>query len=462
MADLTPLTPEWWIDRLLAKLWADVPRMERMDRYHRGDHDLPFVRDEEVAAEYRALLRRSKSNFMRVVIDAGVERQNVLGFRTGDDEADRLAHEWWDANGLDSESPLGFESAQTLGRTYLSVWTGETVDDVPRIAFEDARQTIVEHVPGDRRKRAAGLKVWADEWTGETRVNLYLPDALLKFRQAGGPTDQSSRRVPTAGRRSWELIEEVPNPFGAVTLIPLVNRPSLSCDPDGESEIDDVIDSQDRINALLFERGLAAWLTAYRQKWATGLEVPVDEQGQPISPFKAAIDQVVVGEDPATRFGTFDATDLGPYIEAIEQDVQHIAVQTRTPRHYFLQQGQSPSGDAIKSAEAGLVAKVLAKNRVAGRAIGEAINLARIAAGLDPLPHVEVRWADPEFRTYGELVDGVVKELAAGLITREMAMEKLGYTDSQVTRARLDRMTETLLAEAEIPADLEGPEPSAA
>src|SRR5690606_38050895 len=213
--------------------------------------------------------------------------------------------------------------------------------------------------------------------------------------------------------QQWEEVGLVKNPSGEIPLIPLVNRPSVLKRPDGESELEDVYLTQDRINEMLFNRALAAWTTAYRQKWATGLEIPVDEDGNPVQPFEAAIDRLWVSEDERTRFGEFGATDLKPFIEAVEEDVQHIAVQTRTPRHYFVQQGQAPSGDAIKSAEAGLVAKVFEKQAYLGRGFAEAMRLAKVMAG-EPAPPLEVVWADPEFRTMGELTDAVIKQHQAG------------------------------------------------
>jgi hypothetical protein len=73
------------------------------------------------------------------------------------------------------------------------------------------------------------------------------------------------------------------------------------------------------------------------------------------------------------RFGQFAQTDLTVFVKAVEMLVQHIASQTRTPPHYFALTGQFPSGDAIKSAETGLVAKVRRKMRPLRRGWEEVI-----------------------------------------------------------------------------------------
>ncbi|MCZ7537812.1 MAG: phage portal protein [Acidimicrobiia bacterium] len=135
------------------------------------------------------------------------------------------------------------------------------------------------------------------------------------------------------------------------------------------------------------------------------------------------------------KFGEFEQTDLGGYISAIEQDVLHIAVTSRTPRHYLIEQGQSPSGDAIRSAEAGLVAKVRRKMRPFGECFEEVLRLARRFDGLgEPPPDSEIIWADPQTRTEAETTDAVIKKFQAGLIPWRTAVEDLGYTQTEIAR----------------------------
>jgi hypothetical protein len=72
------------------------------------------------------------------------------------------------------------------------------------------------------------------------------------------------------------------------------------------------------------------------------------------------IDRMWTSGDPET-VRPVRADRPGVFVKAVEMLVQHIASQTRTPPHYFALTGQFPSGDAIKSAETGLVAKVRRK-----------------------------------------------------------------------------------------------------
>lgn len=90
------------------------------------------------------------------------------------------------------------------------------------------------------------------------------------------------------------------------------------------------------MNKRLADLSLAAEFGAFKQKWATGFELPTDENGQPVEDVKTALTRMMVSDDDKTKFGSFDATDLGPYIESIKQDVLHAAAVSQTPPHHII------------------------------------------------------------------------------------------------------------------------------
>jgi hypothetical protein len=472
--------PAWWLHRLTGCLARDQARMVLMDRYYRGEHPLPFV-PRKLRSEFTVMLARSRSNFMRIVVDAPAERLRLQGFRSPDaEDADDELWGWWVDNHMEIDSNIAICDAFKMARAYMSIWRFTGEDDA-RVQVEDPRGTYVDYDQLNRHRRVAALRVWNDDWTGKVRADVWLPDACYQYIadkdkftasqlwppgwEPGYPIDGVEVRfvdsvtregaAPDLARwcRQWnEFAEPIPNPYGEIPIVPLVNRASTTGHA-GESELDDVYLSQDRINEMLFNRALAAWTSAYRQKWATGLEIPVDEEGEPVEQFQAAVDRFWSSEDPATRFGSFEATDLGQFIDAIEQDVKHIAVQTRTPRHYLVESGQTPSGDSIKSAESGLVAKVLDRQPYFGRSFAEVARLRRVMLGeMDP-PRVEAIWGDPEFRTLAELTDATIKQLVAGIIPVRVAQERLGFSPTEIERMATMLAAEKLIADAQAAAE---------
>lgn len=452
-------TPLDWLVRMKAELDTRQANMRQLDAYYRGEHPMPFVTKAHSAKmrnEFRQLLEDSRSNFMRLVVDATEERLMVEGFRLSasrNEQADERSWEIWQANQMDSESQIAFVEALVKGVAYLSVWK-TTEDEFPTIAVEDPTQTIVAYEPGTNfRRRAAALKVWTDDWTGRQRANVYLPEGIHKFERSGdkstdgasatgehlpiGQARQGGARVVTSDmkRASWvELPDEfVANPLGIVTIVPLRNRPRLLVE--GESELADVFRVQNQINGLLFLLALAGYFGAHRQRWAAGISLMTDDAGRQRESFDAAVDKLWWDTNAEARFGEFDQTDLTPYIKAVEQKVLHIAVTTRTPRHYLLEQGQAPSGDAIKSAESGLTKKVERKQRPFGEGLEEAMRIARLFDGEGDAPvDSEVVWADAAIRTEAEITDAAMKKFQAKLIPWQQAVEDCGYSQTQIAR----------------------------
>lgn len=439
-----PESAEWWRDRLWGELQKRREYAETMRRYYSGDHPLPMVA-EKARGAFERLLKQARSNYTGLVVDATAERIQVDGFRmagaeVGDEEAWRI----WQANALDADSDLLITEAVKVGRAFALVAPNPADESTPIVTAEDATQAIVAYRPGSRRERAAGLKTWVDDWTGLLMATVYLPDGLYKYQ---APNQKGLVQRPKWVRRevsgeAWPA----PNPLGAVPLVEIQNRPDLL--GEAHSEIEDVLDIQDRINKTLIDRMMAQEYSAFRQRWMTGYEVPVDENGQPVEPFKAAVDRLWVIEDDTVKVGEFSATDLGPYLEAIEADVRHMAARTRTPAQYLLGQLSNVNGETLKATESGLVAKVRQRSRPLGEGLEEVVRLYLKAAGDGrDLSRVETIWHNPEFRTEGELVDALVKMSTLG-VPHEALWERWGASQTEIAqwRALRQQAAERLMA----------------
>jgi hypothetical protein len=471
VADLTnvkPLSAPWWLNKLYPQLIARQSGIQLMDDYYSGNHPLPFLTPahaDKMRNQFRQMLNESKANFMRLVVDATEERLRIKGFRLSastNEAADAETWQLWQASGMDQESQTAMLEALVKGVSYLSVWAGDK-SGTASIAVEDPLQTIVAYVPGTNyRQRAAALKVWLDENAGVVRANVYLPDGIYKFQRKPDSNESNAANTISARAPVWNLLPEgsfVNNPLGVVPIVPLRNRPRLLCE--GESEISDSYFIQQQINGFLFLLALAGYFGAHRQRWMTGTKMMTDEANEEeMEPFDVAIDRLWASENPETRFGEFSQTDLDPYIKSIEQKVLHIAVTTRTPRHYLIQEGQSPSGDAIQSAESGLVKKVERKQRPFGEAFEETLRLARAFAGLPVTPpDSEIVWADPATPSLAVLTDAVIKQYAGGLIPWAAALEKLGFSPQEIERYQKFRMQDAMMRAIANPGEGFAPDP---
>jgi hypothetical protein len=421
------------------------PDLDRLDSYYSGNHPLAFA-SAKFRTAFGRLFTEFADNWCDLVVDSVEERLNVEGFRLGveGERGDRDAWRMWQANSLDAESQLAHTEALVAGQSYVLVAPNPDDAETPVIAVESPRQVIVRTAAGNRRARTAALKTWTDD-DGYTLATLYLPDGLYKFRSQGKTV---GGMAPTFVRRDvpgepWPA----PNPLGVVPVVPLANRPRLN--GAGESEIRRVIPLQDAVNKLVMDMLVASEYSAFRQRWVTGMEIPVDPvTNQPIEPFKAAVDRLWMAENPGVEFGEFAESNLGNYAAAIELLVQHVASQTRTPPHYFALTGQFPSGESIKSAETGLVAKVRRKQRHFGEGWEEVVRLAFRAIGDDArasVVDVETLWADPESRSEGEHIDAILKRKAIGVPLAQL-WEDAGYSPAQIARFKTMAEDEAAMA----------------
>lgn len=453
-------TPEQWRDVLLAELAARQPTLAERFAYYEGDHPLP--RAPRAAREaYARFLRQSRSNWVQLVVDAVAERLQVVGFRFGKDESgDADAWAIWQANGFDADGELSQSDALTGGVSYVSVWPDDSNPVGVSIAPEHPLQTIVAFDPRRRRRRLASAKVWVEfaRWMCWIATP---EESVVYSAAAGGVIDAGAAVLPG----SWEIVDEGPNPIGEVPVIELRpwprTRPLLPGEIPGRSEMDGVIDIQNRINTTTFDRMVASAYASFRQRWATGLDVPNRRDPQtgdemvdpvtglpiPVSPFDVAVDRLWTAEDPGVRFGEFGESELTGYIKASTADIEQLAAITRTPPHYLLGSIVNASGDALKAAETGLVSKVRRRAAHIGEGWEDVMRLAFTAQGDARAVDVgaEVIWADFETRSEGERVDALTKMASLG-VPRPVLWQRWGASPQEIARWRAMAAEEALMA----------------
>jgi hypothetical protein len=430
--------------------------LQRLQDYHDGKHRLAFT-SQKFRDAFGGMFASFADNWCQLVVDAVEERLNVEGFRFGaDPKSDKDAWTIWQANCLDAESQLAHSEALIKGDAYAIVWGDD--EGNPKVSIESPRDVVVAYAPGNRKKRVAALKRWRDD--EGFHATLFTPDFVYKFHKVDSANGEWLPRMQSD--EVWPL----PNPLGVVPVVPITNRASLTSSY-GVSEFLNVIPQQDAVNKLLADMLIASEYIAYPQRYVTGMEIPVDENtGRPIAPFNVSLDKLLVAEDPAAKFGSLTAGDLQNYVTGIETLVQHIASQTRTPPHYFYLGGNFPSGDAIKSAETGLVAKSRRKMRFFGESWEEVMRLCFKVLG-DPRGDIfesETVWADPEYRSEAELADALIKRSAIG-VPRQQLWEDAGYSQTQIARFQAMEATDALNAALQAPlgspaSPVEAPAPS--
>ena len=425
------------IKTLSEKLDTTVPKLANLDAYWQGTQPAAFLStDAREALGDR--LRMLSVNFPRLAVTALAERLDLTGFRTGGPGAEPDADLWrvWRRNGMEEASAQAHVDALAYGRSFVIVWADST--GAPVLTVESPLQVAVLRDPATRQVTAA-LKRWIDGSTAY--AVLYEAATITKLTYPGTVVDAAA--MPSTG---WTVTETIPNPLGVVPVVPIVNRGRL-LDVDGVSEMTDILDLADALNKINLDMLVTSEFYARPRRWATGLEIVEDDDGNPVKPFSAALDDVWQSEAADTKFGQFDSARLDGYADAAALITQQIGALTGLPPHYLGLHGDQPaSADAIRSAEASLVARSYALHRTFGTAWADVARLIlAVRDGVDPLTlDVEPMWANPETRTPAQAADAAAKLVGVGVPLSVVLADTLGMSPEQVERVRAARRGDAL------------------
>ncbi|QZY52718.1 phage portal protein [Leucobacter tenebrionis] len=398
--------------------------LSTLDSYYNGRQPAAFMQAKSRAA-LDGRLNALSVNFPRLLVSSVAERLRVTGFRPfGADAADESVWEAWQRSDLDTQAQLAHVDALTYGRSYVIVWVDAAGN--PLVTVESAKQMITDHDPATGAVRAA-VKRWEDG--KEHYAVVYEPDKITRYK---------------GKQNAMTVIDVIDNPLGEVPVVPIVNRSRL-LDVYGSSEMNDILDLTDALNKVMVDAMVTSEYFARPRRWVTGLEIVEDEDGNPVNPFASEQDRVWQSENPETKFGQFDPARLDGYGDLSAVITQQIGAISGLPPHYLgLNGDQPPSADAIRSAEASLVSKAQAKQRVYGRAWARVADLiVKVRDGRNSVDF-ETVWASPETRTPGQVADAAVKLSTIGVPLESLLANPLGYTPAEIATIRSQKRAEAL------------------
>jgi hypothetical protein len=427
-----------------SRLDYQVTRAMRFQHYYDGDEPIRALLDTEERQTFRTFLRESGANWCELIVNAVAERLQVTGFRF-DGGGDDLAWQVWQASQMDADAELVQTDALVTSSGFVLVQPDDDNPTGVSISPESPMEATVLYEPGNRRRRIAGYKRFVTD-RGQIMEVLITPESVATW-------------YPTS---TVPLVE--PNDAGLVGMIELVPQPRTSGPP--RSELTPALPIQDRINTTIFNRMVATDYGAFRQIWATGVklakEVIKDQGGEVtklVRPYDVGANRLLANENPEGRFGSFPESTLGGYLSAVEQDVNQLAAITQTPPHYLLGQMVNLSADAIKAAEAGLVAKVRRRSLHIGEGWEEVMRTALRVIGSPAADDVsaEVRWADFETRSEAQRVDALVKMRTLN-VPLEVLWERWGASPQDIERWKQLSAAEEASAAAAAAASLSAPD----
>lgn len=410
-------------------------RLRHISRYVRGRHDPPYA-PRGVNSEYRWIMKKSRRNFLPLVVSVISQNLHVDGWRptgstTNQVAAPQQANPGWEtfrANRMVSRQHGVHRSVIKFGSAYTVVLPGQMSTEE-----EQAQDVPVIRPVSPRRMTAMYSDDVDDEWPqfavevrgvqlpkGKSKIFVSLYDERFRYilssrEMNGGDTlSAANYNLQLADPADPLLNGQTPISEHGMGICPVV-RFLFESDLDGEEdcsgEIEPIIPIQDQINFDTFNLMMSEQYAAIRQRWVTGM-APVDEQGREQQPFRPGVDRVWAAEDPNTHFGEFSETPLQPFSGVREDGIRHMATVTQVPPYQLLGQIANMSAEALAAAKDGQdrhVDELKANLTDPWRNTFRLESLARgDKDGWNDLFGTVV-WRDTSTRAFGATIDGLTK-----------------------------------------------------
>ena len=334
-----------------------IPYKRLWDRYD-GDHPLTYTasRLESIFKDLDAVFTQ---NWCAVVIDSVNDRINLRGITFTDTAAQTAWDALWGEQELAAESDDAHLAAQVIGEAFIIAWKNATkvpaegevaAEEELQVFYNDPRLCHVEYDAENPRRKAWAAKWW-DDAQGYRRITLYYADHLEYYRSnVKANTLTSANAFKPLQSADGEDASRAENPFDEIPVFHF--RPQRRR---VISDLKNAIPINDGVNKLLVDMMVAAEFGAFKQRWViSNAEVKGKLKNMPNNIWQL---QPGDGQSQGTQVGEFSATDLDNYLKAIDNLSASLSSITRTPKHYFFNQGGDPSGEALITMESPLVKK---------------------------------------------------------------------------------------------------------
>lgn len=385
---------------------AATPVVAAREMYYRATQPAAYLSPKSLEA-LAGSLRLLAVNYPRLVVGSLAERLDLLGVdRAG--VADLGL--WLTLRRAGIVELAGHVHTDRLayGASYVTTW----VDGAGRLTLT-ADTAATMHVERDSATGAtlfAG-RLWSTPATATTPAGR---GAALMYSDHVDIYRTVTPAASTSDAGAWQLVDTIPHGLGVVPVVQFVRRPS-STDPEiGVSAFADIVTLVDALNKILADSLVTSEYFARPRRWATGLEIEVDEEtGRPIDPFGES--RLLQSEAPDTKFGQLEPPSLAGYTDLVSTITQQIGALTGLPPHYLGLAGNQPaSAEGVNAAENQLVQRADTEQTAVSASWAAVFDLAAKITG-SPAGDLMPRWGDTQSRTPAQDADAAAKLAGIGV-----------------------------------------------
>lgn len=413
--------------------------------YVRGRHALAFA-TAKWKTEFGKLFGKLRNNYCRRVVETLSDYVRFEAVETGNESADSTLSAWFALQRIDAVQDRIHTDAFQYGEAFGIVSVDPADEKRLRFYRQQPGTVAAAYDPEQPDRLLVALKLWrtlGNSW----RLNVYTLDGVYRYetgkvrRPVGSEAENPTALAPARVTAFRPLLVE---PFVANLLdgrLPVFHWPNV--DEDGVepvSELDDVIPLQDALNKLLADAMVASEFQSFRQRWATGIEAEIDEKTGKPKPLDldTGANRLLFSDSKDARFGEFGQLDVTGPLKAMNDLRLEIARVSRIPPHHLSMVDNFPSGEALKTAEAPLQAKISDRVRRWGNvyedlasyvleAMGESVDASTLSS----------KFGDTTPRSRKEEAEADDLEVATALskvklgVSKAEALRELGYDDAK-------------------------------
>lgn len=394
-------------------------RLGKVRRYLAGEHDLPYM-PRGAKQEYKHLAGRAITNWTPLLSDTYAKGLFVDGYRPAKAADNAVPWGYWQENGLDARQSIAHRGALEYGASYTLILPGTLRERrIPRMRPLSPLRSAAWYRDDDDEFPEIGLRRLGTTVDGAQLIELYDRQSVYTFAK---PKNADN----------WILSRVEDHNLGYTPFVRFRDR----LDGEAVGIIRPVINLQDRVNEIVFSLLIALQYAAFRQRWATGLVIPEDDDGNPIEPFQSAVDRLWISDSETAKFGDFAQTEVSGHLTSYESTVRTLAAVAQISPNILTGDLVNLSADALAQMEASTQRKMGEYETLFGESWESAFRLAALAAGdqaaaLDT--SAQVRWRDTEARSLSQTVDALGKIAQMLQVPVEALWEKIpGVTETDV------------------------------
>jgi hypothetical protein len=400
-------------DELYPGYSTDKQRLDRIDWWYRWEQEeIPLPR--RTTPELKRLALLSKVPWLGLVVTSCAQAMYVDGFRSERDpvndrasgeEAEREASPpWrtWLANAMDRRQIALHRAALAYGWSFAKVLPG--TDPVT------GRDMSVIRGVSPRRMYALWEDPAEDDWPQFTMQIVESSRNGAMLVKVLDDTAEHELRIDAAGGEIDYLGDPRIHDAGVCPVVRFANM--LDLEGRSPGEVEPHIALAARINKTSYDRMLTQHFNSWKVRYVTGMAEPDDEEIAARKKLQLRQDDLLIAEDPDTKFGSLDETPLDGFISAHRHDVETLAAVSQTPTHELTGQMANLSAEALAAARASLNQKVVERQKSFGASHAQMLRLAVALEGDETYsadPTGRVTWQDMEIRSMSQAADALGK-----------------------------------------------------